>query len=116
MSMNARAHLWYGVIEKRSKIMKVADFHVPTKKLDEWEKLEVLASEFGFDEFTLQREGYEETEDHAIAAWSKLQYDFSDTRAFKMPEQGQLDEKWKKIAQKLQIKKKPRWYLWTEYC
>lgn len=41
-------------------------------------------------------------------------YDFDDTRKFKLPDIG-VEEKWKRVAQGLKTKKKPGWYLWTEY-
>ena len=114
MGINAKAHLWYGVVEKRSKLLELATSRVKGKR-DEWDKLEKFAKELGFTEYCLQREGWEETEDHAVGVWGVTCYDFDDTKKFKMPTQGELDQKWKKLAQELQIKKKPGWYLWTEY-
>jgi len=110
--MNAVAYLWYGVIDKRSRLLKLAD---DTFGEEIYSKLETLAERFGFDEICLQREGYDPTEDHGVAAWSFHCFDWEDTKPFKMPPQATLDRQWRKIAQKLGIKKKPQWYLWTEY-
>jgi hypothetical protein len=83
-------------------------------KYDIAEGLEELGNKHKFDVALLLRE-YGGDNQYGIAAFVQTTYDFDGTEKFSMPKETTLIKKWEKIAKVTGIRKKPAWYLFTEY-
>jgi len=123
MSTSARASLFYGVMlnqdgyEKLSKRLMVK----PMKSDDEVViainreiQMELIANTMRFKIVWCTQE-FSDKEQYGIAVYDKTVHDYDNDRAFKIPSETILNEKWEKLAKTLKISKKPGWHLFTEY-
>jgi len=118
MSTSARASLFYGVMLNQDGYEKLSK-RLVVKPMKSWapdhdEQMENIANTMGFKIVWCTQE-FSDKEQYGIAVYEKTVHDYDNDRAFKIPSETILNEKWEKLAKTLKISKKPGWHLFTEY-
>lgn len=117
MGMNAKASLFYGVMLNKSdyeKLAKKLNINTGDDYDDDYEKIELITRTMGFYIVWCTQE-FSDKEQYGIAVYEKTVYDYDDDRAFKIPSETTLNEKWEKLNKTLKLSKKPGWHLFTEH-
>lgn len=123
--MDAIAVVFYGVKITNEQARAIVKKNFDLIKNDEDENIDdlcdadlydclgAIGAEHGFESPTLES-GYNEFDNEfGIGAIVVEQFHGSPAEEFEIPSDAELDKKWKKIAETLKIKKKPKWYIFA---